>query len=123
MMSMEKVAKQVGILIYEELENVLQQIATDYKLDFNTLMTKYAVTYSQQAGAGIEKVGGGGGKNKKTKTKTTSSCNDDYIETEEFEYNGKKYLVDTNNIVYTNDVDRPMVVGERLVNGSIKFKR
>ena len=46
---------------------------------------------------------------------------EEFIETEECEYRGQVYLVDKKNIVYTNNMDSPTIVGERLVDGTIKF--
>ena len=46
---------------------------------------------------------------------------EEYIETEEYYYNGCTYLVDTNNLVYTSDIEAPVLIGERLVDGTIKM--
>jgi hypothetical protein len=46
---------------------------------------------------------------------------EEFIEAEEYVYNGTTYLVDSKNVVYTNNIDAPTVVGERLIDGSLKF--
>lgn len=46
---------------------------------------------------------------------------EEFIETEECEYDGKVYLVDKKNVVYTNNMESPTIIGQRLVDGTIKF--
>lgn len=46
---------------------------------------------------------------------------EELIETEEYEFNGVKYLVDNDNNVYTHNIDQPVYVGTKLIDGRIKF--
>lgn len=45
---------------------------------------------------------------------------DNYIMTWIEEFNGKEYLVDSNNIVYTKDVSSPIIIGKKLTNGTME---
>lgn len=46
---------------------------------------------------------------------------EEVIETEEYEYEGVKYLVDNQNNVYTYNIEEPALVGEKLVDGTVKL--
>jgi hypothetical protein len=46
---------------------------------------------------------------------------DEMIETETFVYEGVTYLIDKKKNVYTYDIDRPRMVGIKLIDDSIKF--
>ena len=46
---------------------------------------------------------------------------DNYIMTWVENFNGTEYLVDSNNIVYTKDVDCPSIVGKKISDGVIQF--
>jgi hypothetical protein len=107
MVSMEKVAKHISSLIYDELSNVFQQVATENKLDYNMLMQRYANKYLVSSS-----------KQKRKKKEQ----HDEEIATEEYEYNGTTYLIDQNNIIYTYDLNHPRIVGERLIDGTVKLK-
>ena len=52
---------------------------------------------------------------------TRKKKKNDYIEVDEYEFNHVKYLVDSKNNVYTHNLEKPMLIGERLVDGKIKF--
>ena len=97
-----------GVTVY--LQGVLEDIAKVYKLDANELKEKYLDVTSPAATDNTEKKKRG----RKKKVK------DEFIETYEHEYEGEKYLVDNNNNVYTYNVDEPMLIGEMLVDGTIK---
>jgi hypothetical protein len=90
-------------IISESLLNLLKNIALDYNIDYEELKTKY---YCDQNALKKRR-----GRKKKIK--------DEYIETEEYIYDGKTYLVDSNNIVYTNNAKNPVMIGKRLPDGSI----
>jgi hypothetical protein len=53
------------------------------------------------------------GRKKKTK--------DEFVSTTEFQYNGITYLIDQKNNVYTYNIESPTFIGEKLVDGTIKF--
>ena len=46
---------------------------------------------------------------------------DEFIKTVEYEFEGQKYLVDDANNVYTYDVEKPKLIGEKLINGTVRF--
>jgi hypothetical protein len=90
-----------------DIEGILQDISIHYGLNYDELKMRYLssneVTPKKR------------GRKKKQK--------EEYVEAEEYVYNGALYLVDAKNVVYTNDLEAPCVVGERLIDGSIKFCR
>jgi len=46
---------------------------------------------------------------------------DNYIMTWIEEFNGKSYLVDTNNVVYTNNVSSPSIIGKKIGEGKLEL--
>lgn len=112
-MSLNDVSSQLRILIDKEankkLDTILNDISKDYKLDYLELKNKYTNNDSKTNDTIPKKRG------RKKKIK------EEFIEAEEYEYEGKIYLVDNKNTVYTNNLESPSVVGEKLINGSIKF--
>mgnify|MGYP003686530015 FL=1 len=46
---------------------------------------------------------------------------DNYIMTWVEIFNGKEYLVDTNNIVYTKNISSPKIIGKKLSDGVIEY--
>ena len=83
---------------------LLGQISADYSIDIEELKQKYLVDKTP-----LNKRG------RKKKTK------EEYIETEEFEHDGIIYLVDSNNIVYSNNIKKPVILGNRSQDGNIVF--
>jgi hypothetical protein len=56
-----------------------------------------------------------------TRTSRKKKQKEDVIETEEYEWDGVKYLVDNQNNVYTYNIEEPALVGEKLVDGTVKL--
>jgi hypothetical protein len=100
--------------ITEQLHHTLSLIAKDYELPVEELKQKYGtplpITHKNTE---VKKEAKKRGRKKKQK--------EEVIETEEYEYNDVVYLVDKENNVYTNDVNRPVLVGTKLVDGRIKY--
>lgn len=46
---------------------------------------------------------------------------DNYIMTWVEIFNGKEYLVDTNNVVYTKNISSPKIIGKKISDGVIKY--
>lgn len=91
----------------KNLEKLLEDISKTYSIDYDELKDKY-IGKKDQVSVPKKR-----GRKKKQK--------EEFIEAEEFEYEGVTYLVDDKNNVYTNNVEAPNLVGEKLVNGSIRF--
>ena len=36
-------------------------------------------------------------------------------------FNGKEYLVDSNNIVYTTNINSPIIIGKKISNGNLEL--
>lgn len=104
---------------------LLISISKDYNINIDELTEKYG---SKPITIDI-------GKNKKTKIThgpdglpiepkkrgRKKKQREELIETEEYEFNGIKYLVDNDNNVYTNNIEQPVFVGTKLIDGRIKF--
>lgn len=100
---MEGIAKNLNAALVADKVELIMAIAADYGLNAEELIKTYI-------NADIRP--------KKTYQKKKKQ---DYVETEEVSYDGTKYLVDAKNQVYTYNIEKPLMVGERLVDGSIKF--
>ena len=100
----------------KEIDSLLKDIATRYELEYSELRSLYlpeskmylCKEESQKKPVPLKR-----GRKKKEK--------EEFIEAEECEHQGRVYLVDKKNIVYTNNIESPTIVGERLVDGTIKF--
>lgn len=46
---------------------------------------------------------------------------EEYLDTTEYKYNGITYLIDDKNNVYTYDLVAPKRIGEKLIDGTVKF--
>jgi hypothetical protein len=104
---------------------ILISISKDYNINIDELTEKYG---SKPITIDI-------GKNKKTKIThgpdglpiepkkrgRKKKQREELIETEEYEFNGIIYLVDNDNNVYTNNIEQPVFVGTKLIDGRIKF--
>lgn len=112
-----KVSKLISDVILgqvnEQLQHTLSLIAKDYDLSFDELKEKYGTPLPITNKTEAKKEAKKRGRKKKQK--------EEVIETEEYEYNNVIYLVDKDNNVYTNDVERPVLVGTKLVDGRIKY--
>lgn len=111
---MTTLVQKVQSLFHQHLESILEDIAAKHALDATELKKAYldlpplAATAAPVPSEECKKRG-----RKKKKQK------DEYIEAEEYEYEGVKYLVDGNNNVYSYDLERPALIGERLVDGTV----
>ena len=101
-------------LVKEHLKLVLENIALTYNLNEQELKEKYM---GDQASSGST-VDNGAEKKKRGRKKKQK---DEFIEAEEYEYEGQKYLVDGSNNVYTYNIEEPTLIGERLVDGTVKL--
>lgn len=104
---------------------ILLSISKDYNINIDELTEKY----------GLKPITIDIGKNKKNKIThgpdglpiepkkrgRKKKQREELIETEEYEFNGAKYLVDNDNNVYTYNIEQPVFVGTKLIDGRIKF--
>ena len=90
------------------LFGVLKKISQDYSLDINELCQKYDVVMLEEK--------------KKPKVKKQKEQND-LIPMQEFMYEETKYLVDKKNNVYTYNVEKAIKIGQKLINGTVKFNK
>lgn len=102
---MDAIAKHLNMALATDKMELLKAVARDYGLDADELIDKYI---SNAETVGMRKC-------------CQKKKRNDYVETEEYEYQGVTYLVDSRNQVYTYNLEKPMMIGERLVDGSVKF--
>ena len=110
---MATISSQVSKIIEDEIEMLVKKISVDYKLDLEELKKKYELMFINYPEVVAETPKKQRGRKKKVK--------DEYISTNEYLYNGVTYLVDQKNNVYTYNVESPTQIGEKLVDGTIKF--
>lgn len=87
--------------------DLLKQIAADYSLQYEELATKYLANTNPV-------------KSKRGR-KRKHPVTDDFVEMEEYEYDGSMYLIDVKKNIYSYDLEEPIMIGTLLVDGSIKF--
>ena len=104
---MDAIAKNLNAALLADKAELLRLIARDYELDAEELIGKYIST---DKNAELYK-----------KLYHNKKKRQEYVETEEYTFDGVTYLVDGRNQVYTYDLEKPMMVGEKLIDGSIKF--
>jgi hypothetical protein len=104
---------KIQTVINEDISNMLKDISLTYKLDYAELKQKYSPLNKQNAIETVVDEPKKRGRKKKIK--------EEFVEAEEFVYKDITYLVDGKNIVYTNSLDMPTIIGEKLVDGTIKF--
>lgn len=108
---MDVIAKTLNQAFITDKIQLLKMIANDYKLDADELIDKY-IDKKDTETINVNTI---------IPAKKPVKKRNDFIETEEVTYENTTYLVDNKNQVYTYNVDRPMLIGERLIDGTIKF--
>ena len=107
---MDVIARNLSQAFTAEKVTLLRNIAADYDLNPNELIAKYIdgnITIATT---------------RRTNTKTDRrKKKNDFVEVDEYVFKDIKYLVDTKNNIYTYNIEKPMLIGERLVDGSVKF--
>lgn len=109
--------------VKQHTQDILKCIAQDYDLVFEDLITRYG---NRQL---ILDVGKSKKKSSLNDTQTTEpkkrgrkkKQKEELIETDEYDYNGVTFLVDAENNVYTYNIEQPVLIGTKLVDGRIKF--
>ena len=114
---MDDPTHQIKEILGKHVEHILQSISEKYDIDFTELKAAYLMPEKKKKTASAAKKDDDTKKPRGRKKKQK----DEFIDPEEYVYEGKTYLVDAKNCVYTNNVDAPRIVGERLVDGTIRF--
>lgn len=114
-MSLDDISNKLTSIIYEEIDAVLKSISSKYSIDYTELRQQFIKPkyLNNELSSLDKKQPQKRGRKKKEK--------EEFIETEEHEYQGVIYLIDKKNVVYTNDTEAPVIIGEKLVDGTIKF--
>lgn len=92
-----------------EIEQVLVDVSTTYDIPLNDLKSRFDSLKDESQDSSPRKRG----RRKKQK--------EEFIEMEEIIYEGTTYLVDANNNVYTFNLEAPHMIGERFVDGTVRF--
>lgn len=93
-------------------EDLLLRISNDYKINYNELFDKYISS---------TKITRPNNEANKVKDNIVPRKSFELIKTCKFIHNDIEYLIDDNNNIYTNNIEKPKVVGLRLIDKSIKF--
>jgi len=112
---MSALTNEIQRLVQRHVAGILENISGKYNLDVEELRTLYLdgdVDFTPTNSTDVAE---------KKKRGRKKKQKDEYIEVEEYEYERNKYLVDSQNNVYTHDVDQPILVGERLVDGTVRL--
>lgn len=109
---MDEIAKSLYQAFIAEKIQLLKSIAREYDIDENELLRKYSDQHNN-----------GSNSNALTKKSSSKKKKNDFIETEEYTYNGIVYLIDAKDQVYTYNIEKPMLIGDKLLDGSIKFSK
>jgi len=92
--------------------NVLKIVSSEYNINFEELKAKFNSSSVSLPPSSKE--------DKKIK-KGRKKKNSEFVEMTKFIYENKEYLVDNENNVYTFDIEKPKLIGQKLVNGIVKF--
>ena len=111
---MAALTHDINKLVSEHVKTLLESIAASYNLNEKELKEKYLGIIESSSSNVLGDI------TEKKKRGRKKKQKDEYIETEEYEYEGVKYLVDGNNNVYTYNIEEPMLIGEKLVDGTVK---
>lgn len=110
--------------VKQHTEEVLKSIAQDYSLDVDILLSKYGSRQPCIDVGKTRKKSANGTDLQTTEPKKRGrkkKQKEELIETEEYEFNGTKYLVDGDNNVYSYNIEQPVYVGTKLIDGRVKF--
>lgn len=102
-MEFNKIIDEINNIVNSRITTIIDEISHDFNLDNSLLKNKYIT----------QPINKRRGRKKKTKDK--------FIETSPYTFNEKTYLVDNDNNVYTYNINNPLLIGEKLINGNIKF--
>jgi hypothetical protein len=107
------ITNDITLMINNHLKNILTDISKRFSIDEKSLIERYIGEEYSNSIFNTNDIKKKRGRKKKQK--------DEFIETEEYEYKGEKYLVDGFNNVYSYNIEKPVMIGERLVDGTIKL--
>jgi hypothetical protein len=93
----------------ETINDLVKRICTDFSIDLEEVIKKYNINQPPKPPA------------KKKPSTPRKKVTNEFVEMSEFDYDDTKYLIDKNNNIYTYDVEKPCLVGQKLVNGAVKF--
>ena len=96
--------------------NVLTEVSKEYNLNIDDLMAKFSIVTPNNHLDQVQQQ-----KEEKKAKKGRKKKNSEFVEMTEVVYENIKYLIDNENNVYTYDLEKPKLVGQKLVNGIFKF--
>jgi hypothetical protein len=114
----------ISTYVREHTNNVIELLAKDYNLDCDELKGKYGkLSPNIEIGKNKKKNQNGldGQCSEPKKRGRKKKIREELIETEEYVFNGVTYLVDNDNNVYTYNVEQPVLIGTKLIDGRVKF--
>lgn len=109
---------EINKVVQRYLTLVLENISQKYGIDLEELKCHYINGDIELTNTSTDKPDAAVEKKKRGRKK---KLKEELIETREYEFEGVKYLVDNDNNVYTYNIEAPVHVGEKLVDGTIAF--
>lgn len=106
--------------------DILEMISKDYDIDIEELKNKYGskpftIDLGKIKKKAVPLQNSDGVPTEPKKRGRKKKPREELIETEEYEFNGTKYLVDNDNNVYTHNIEAPVYIGTKLIDGRVKF--
>ena len=99
----------------DKQHKLILEISQNYNLDYQELITKFLNISSDTSKNNLLVNSNSVIKKPKKNSKK------DIIKTYKIIYNNIEYLIDDNNNVYTFDIEKPKIVGIKLINDTIKM--
>ncbi len=121
------------------ISQILKDICRENNLDYQAMSEKYLPTsiiktcdqsatpivaeqkIESQSEPANEKEKTAPQESPKRATSSHKKKKQEYLEVVEFEHSGTKYYIDKKSNIYSFDIEKPKLLGIRLVDGSIKF--
>ena len=110
--SWTNIRNEIQIIVDIQILEFLAIISEKFDIDRDQLIEIYNQSKQNICASDTEKKRRG----RKKKSKEID------IQTEPYTYKNITYLVDDKHHVYTYDINKPVLVGQKLVNGTIKFE-
>ena len=117
--NIDPLKEYMNTTVYE----LCKKISEDFNLNLGDLTTKYSIMPPPLAiietptPKKLKKTSSSpGGSGRKKKVVAT-----EFVEMTELMHEDVKYLVDNDNNIYTYDLDAPKLIGQKLVNGAVKW--
>ena len=105
-LNIEEIEKEFRVIIYNECIDLIKKISTKYKLDKEELIHSYFPVDEKEL--------------LKKKRGRKKKINVNFINAHSDIIDGKRVLIDEDNIVYNNNIHNPLIIGKMNALGKIE---